>query len=134
MQQHIFKRVIWPEFHMPPTPQRPVMQYEIMKPGEVVALEGRTLEMIPVVLAVPAVGYRIACAGGVIAFSGDTSTNDSFWKGLNVHERLDVLIVETAFANDDHAISRQAKHKRPQHHTEDLKKLRHRPQIYITHN
>src|SRR3569623_560346 len=69
-----------------------------------------------------------------IAFSGDTSTNESFWKGLNVHERLDVLIVETAFANDDHAISRLAKHYCPQLLAEDLKKLRHRPQIYITHN
>lgn len=134
LQQHIFNWVIWPDFHKLPTPQRPVMQYEVMKPGEVVALGGRTLEMIPVVHAVPAVGYRIACAGGVIAFSGDTSTNDSFWKGLNAHERLDVLIVETAFANDDHAISRLAKHYCPELLAEDLKKLRHRPQIYITHN
>src|SRR3569833_3353696 len=70
LQQHIFNWVIWPDFHKLPTPQRPVMQYEIMKPGEVVALEGRTLEMIPVVHAVPAVGYRIACAGGVGAGGG----------------------------------------------------------------
>ena len=134
LQQHIFNWVIWPDFHKLPTPQRPVMQYQVMKPGLAVTLAGRSLDMIPVVHAVPAVGYRIACPGGVIAFSGDTSTNDSFWSGLNAHERLDVLIVETAFANDDHAISRLAKHYCPTLLAEDIKKLRHRPRIYITHN
>ena len=134
LQQHIFNWVIWPDFHKLPTPQRPVMQYAVMAPGEVVTLGGRSLEMIPVAHAVPAVGYRIACAGGALAFSGDTSTNDSFWHGLNAHERLDILIVETAFANADLAISRLAKHYCPSLLGEDIKKLRHRPQIYITHN
>jgi hypothetical protein len=53
---------------------------------------------------------------------------------LNAHERLDVLIVETAFCNADLAISRLAKHYCPSLMAEDLKKLRHRPKIYITHN
>ena len=134
LQQHIFNWVIWPDFHKLPTPQKPVMQYASMKPGEIVTLAGREFEMIPVVHAVPAVGYRVACAGGTFAFSGDTSTNDSFWNGLNAHARLDILIVETAFANADIAISRLAKHYCPSLLGEDIKKLRHRPQIYITHN
>jgi len=134
LKQHIFNWVIWPDFNKLPTPQRPVMVYAPMQPGEVIALDGRSLEMIPVAHAVPAVGYRIACAGGALAFSGDTTTNDSFWAGLNAHERLDILIVETAFANADLAISRLAKHYCPALLAEDIGKLRHRPQLYITHN
>ncbi len=134
LRQHIFNWVIWPDFHQLPTPEQPVMRYAPMSPGELVSLGGRSWEMIPVVHAVPAVGYRVSCAGGVLAFSGDTSTNDSFWQGLNAHERLDVLIVETAFANADLAISRMAKHYCPSLLAEDLKKLRHQPQLYITHN
>lgn len=134
LQQHIFNWVIWPDFHKLPTPQQPVMKYAPMRPGEILALAERSFEMIPVAHAVPAVGYRIACSGGAVAFSGDTSTNDSFWDGLNAHDRLDVLIVETAFANADHAISRLAKHYCPSLLGEDIKKLRHRPDVYITHN
>lgn len=134
LRQHIFNWVIWPDFHQLPTPERPVMRYAPMSPGQRVSLGGRTWEMIPVAHAVPAVGYRLSCAGGALAFSGDTSTNDSFWQGLNAHERLDVLIVETAFANADLAISRLAKHYCPSLLAEDLKKLRHQPQLYITHN
>jgi hypothetical protein len=53
---------------------------------------------------------------------------------LNAHSRLDLLIVETAFCNADIALSRLAKHYCPSLLAEDLKKLEHRPEIYITHN
>lgn len=134
LRRHIFNWEIWPDFACLPSHDRPVLRYEIMKPGEVLNMGERSFEMIPVVHAVPAVGYRVACPGGVLAFSGDTSTNDSFWAGLNAHDRLDVLIVETAFCNADLAISQLAKHYCPSLLAADLKKLNHRPEIYITHN
>jgi len=134
LQKHIFNWEIWPDFARLPSHDQPVMRYEAMMPGQVMDMGGRSFEMIPVEHAVPAVGYRVACPTGIFAFSGDTSTNDSFWAGLNAHERLDVLIVETAFRNADIAISKLAKHYCPSLLAEDLKKLRHRPEIYITHN
>lgn len=134
LQRHIFNWVIWPDFAKLPSADRPVLRYETMMPGQVMTMGARTFEMIPVDHVVPAVGYRVTCPTGVFAFSGDTSTNNSFWAGLNDHERLDVLIVEAAFCNADLAISRLAKHYCPSLLAEDLKKLRHRPNIYITHN
>jgi len=134
LQRHIFNWVIWPDFAKLPSVDRPVLRYETMMPGQVMTMGARTFEMIPVDHVVPAVGYRVTCPSGVFAFSGDTSTNNSFWAGLNDHERLDVLIVEAAFCNADLAISRLAKHYCPSLLAEDLKKLRHRPNIYITHN
>jgi len=134
LQRHIFNWVIWPDFARLPSSERPVLRYEVMTPGQVMNMGERSFEMIPVEHAVPAVGYRVACPTGVLAFSGDTSTNDSFWAGLNAHERLDVLIVETAFCNADLTISQLAKHYCPSLLAADLKKLKHRPEIYITHN
>jgi ribonuclease BN (tRNA processing enzyme) len=135
LQRHIFNWVIWPDFARLPSSDKPALHYETMTPGQVLNMSGgRSFEMIPVEHAVPAVGYRVACPTGVFAFSGDTSTNDSFWAALNAHERLDLLIVETAFRNADVAISRLAKHYCPSLLAEDLHKLRHRPDIYITHN
>ena len=134
LQRHIFNWVIWPDFARLPSVDRPVLRYQTMTPGEVMRMGERSLEMIAVAHAVPAVGYRVACPTGVVAFSGDTSTNDSFWERLNAHDRLDMLIVETAFSNADLAISLLAKHYCPSLLAADLKKLRHRPEIYITHN
>jgi ribonuclease BN (tRNA processing enzyme) len=83
---------------------------------------------------VPGVGYRVENASGVFAFSGDTTTNDSFWEGLNQQEKLDVLIVETAFTNADIDLCRRAGHYCADLLAEDLSKLRHKPRVYISHN
>lgn len=134
LQEHIFNWVIWPDFARLPSPEKPVLRYEVMVPGEICAIAGRTLEMIPVNHTVPGVGYRVECPTGVFAFTGDTTSNDSLWAALNAHQRLDVLIVEAAFANHNLELSRLARHYCPILLAEDLVKLRHDPLVYITHN
>ena len=66
-------------------------------------------------------------------FSGDTTTNDSFWDGLNRFERVDLLFVEAAFPDSDLDIALKSKHYCPKLLAADLPKLRHRPKICLTH-
>lgn len=134
LRDHIFNWVIWPDFSRLPSPERPVVVYQEMQPGAPLVLGERTLEMVAVHHAVPAVGYRIECPGGVVAFSGDTTTNDRFWEALNARPRLDILIVETAFSDKDVEICRLSRHYCPQLLAADMEKLRHRPAVYISHN
>lgn len=134
LHEHIFNGVIWPDFTRLPDPERPVVRFSPMAPGEVLELGERRWEMIPVNHTVPGVGYRVEGPTGAFAFSGDTTTNDGFWAALNAHERLDVLIVESAFTNEDIELCRRAGHYCPSLLAEDLKKLEHRPEIYISHN
>lgn len=134
LQTHVFNWTIWPDFAKLPTEDKPVMQYRTLIPGDVFELEGRTLEMIAVNHIVPGVGYRVACASGAFAFSGDTTTNDNFWEVLNGHERLDLLLVEAAFANADIELSKRSGHYTAELLAADLKKLKHQPDVYITHN
>lgn len=138
LEMHIFNWVIWPDFAKLPTAEKPVMRFEVMKPGAVMNLADvvsgrRSIEMIRVNHIVPGVGYRVACETGAFAFSGDTSTNDNLWQVLNGHDKLDILIVEAAFANAERKLSQMAGHYTPELLAEDLRKLKHRPQIYISH-
>jgi len=134
LKAHIFNNVIWPDFTRLPNAHSAVMQYEVMRPGETWHLQGRTIEMIEVNHIVPGVGYRVENDKSVFAFSGDTTTNDSFWDVLNQYEQLDLLIVETAFVNTEINLCRQAGHYCASLLAEDLAKLRHKPRIYISHN
>lgn len=134
LRQHIFNWVIWPDFSKLPHPDQPVLRFEELVPGTTVTLAGRNLEMVAVNHVVPAVGYVVDCPTGVFAFSGDTSTNETFWAGLNARERLDILVVEAAFCNADIEISRLSKHYCPSLLAADIVKLRHQPEICITHN
>lgn len=134
LKTHIFNNVIWPDFAILPTRSNPVMRYEVMAPGQTLELDGMRIEMIPVNHVVPGVGYLIETANTALAFSGDTTTNDSFWQCLNQHDKLDLLLVEAAFPNRDIELCRRAGHYCPQLLAADLAKLRHQPEIYISHN
>ena len=134
LQKHVFNWTIWPDFAKLPTEDKPVMRYKTLSPGGTFELDGRTLEMIEVNHIVPGVGYRVECASGAFAFSGDTTTNDNFWKVLNGHDRLDLLLVEAAFANADIELSKRSGHYTAELLAADLKKLMHQPDVYITHN
>ncbi|MGD9000797.1 MAG: 3',5'-cyclic-nucleotide phosphodiesterase [Granulosicoccaceae bacterium] len=134
LQAYIFNWVVWPDFAELPRPDRAVLSYKVMSPGDTVEINGRKIEMIPVNHIVPAVGYRVESGtGAAFAFSGDTSTNDTFWTALNAHDRLDLLFVESAFSDKDRKISELAKHYCPATLSADLAKLRHQSDIYLTH-
>lgn len=134
LQEHIFNWDIWPDFAKLPDEDNPVMSYKVMKPGDVLDFDGRKLEMIEVNHIVPCVGFRVESSeGGVFAFSGDTTTNDTLWDALNAHKRLDMLLVEAAFSNELEDLSRVSKHYTPNMLAADIKKLKHDPEIYISH-
>jgi len=133
LKEHIFNWAIWPDFTVLPNKSRAVLKLKAMTSGSSLDIDGRRVEMIAVNHSVPGVAYRIESQGRSFAFSGDTTTNDSLWSALNKHDALDVLFVESAFANKDVAIARLAYHYCPQTLAEDLPKLRHRPKVYISH-
>lgn len=131
--KHIFNWVIWPDFTQLPTAGHGVIRYEQMSPYEVLTLGARQIRMIPVNHVVAGVGYAIESAGKVAAFTGDTTTNDSFWAALNEYASVEVLIAECAFANQEQDLCRKAHHYCPDLLAADLGKLRHRPRTFLTH-
>lgn len=133
LQKHIFNGLIWPDFSRLPHPDNPVLKFVPMHPGESVEVSGRHFEMIPVNHIVPTVGYRVHNGRGAFAFSGDTTTNDTLWEALNAADKLDLLIVETAFSNEEEELCHLARHYNPRLLAADLKKLRHKPQLLLTH-
>lgn len=134
LETHIFNNKIWPDFACLPTPDNPVMRFQTMNPGEICRIGERSFEMITVNHIVPGAGYRIENASGVFAFSGDTTTNDTFWAGLNARDKLDILVVEAAFPDEEIELCRRAGHYCPSLLAEDLAKLEHQPEVYISHN
>ena len=133
VRKHIFNWIMWPDFAELPSKDKPVLLYKPLKLGERITLDGRNIHMIEVNHTVPGAGYVIEKQGKVFAFSGDTFTNDTFWKAVNAYPKVDVLMVETAFANSNRKLADMAKHYCPETLAEDLAKLKHDPDIYITH-
>jgi ribonuclease BN (tRNA processing enzyme) len=133
LRDHIFNWSIWPDFTVLPHKTNAVLRLDAMKPGEVLAIDGRKIEMITVNHAVPGAGYRVESAGRAFAFSGDTTSNENLWVSLNKHKRLDLLFIETAFADEDIELARVAFHYCPALLARDLPKLKHKTRVCISH-
>jgi ribonuclease BN (tRNA processing enzyme) len=133
LRKHIFNWQVWPDFSILPSESQPVLRFETMRPGESVRIGARSVEMIAVNHSVPAAGYRVQNGVGSFAFSGDTTSNDGFWQALNRHDNLDMLIVESAFPDQECDLSVKSRHYCPRLLASDLKKLQHRPRLFLTH-
>ena len=133
LANNIFNWDVWPNFFELPNAETPVIVYESMQPGDCIEFGDKIVKMVEVNHVVPAAAYIINNGSGSIAFTGDTFINDTFWHALNEEPRMDILIVECGFTNEEENIGRDAKHYFPNALAEDLKKLKHRPDLYITH-
>ncbi len=133
LQAHIFNWQIWPDFQTLPAPDSPVVRFRPVEWGETVTLGARRIDVLPAIHTVPACGYRVEGNGGAFAYTGDCTSNDSLWKALNAHDRLDLLVVECAFGDSEIDLARRAGHYCPELLVHDLAKLGHDPRICITH-
>ena len=133
LRKHIFNGDIWPDFTALPDNTNAVLKLNTMKAGISIEVDGRNIEMITVNHAVAGVAYRVESGGKAFAFSGDTTNNETLWSALNRHDSLDLLFIETAFANKDIELARLAFHYCPELLADDLPRLRHRPEVCISH-
>ena len=133
LSKNIFNWEVWPNFFELPNAETPVIIYESMQPDDCIEFQDKIIRMVEVNHVVPASAYIIKNGKGSVAFSGDTFTNDTLWTALNEEERVDAVIVECGFTNEDKHIGIDAKHYYPNALAADLAKLEHRPKIYISH-
>jgi ribonuclease BN (tRNA processing enzyme) len=133
LKTHIFNWKIWPDFSAIPDIDNPYLVFSVMSPGATVTLNDRQIRSIAVEHTVPAVGYLVSSNKGSFAFSGDTTSTDEFWAVLNDCDDLQFLVVETTFLDKDRELSELSKHLCPAMLAAELKKLKARPAIYISH-
>jgi ribonuclease BN (tRNA processing enzyme) len=133
LKDHIFNWVIWPDFTELPDKDNGVISLMAMHPGESVEVNGRDIGMVKVNHTVDGAAYIVSKAGKNFAFSGDTTTNDDFWQALNRLDSIDMLVVESAFSNEDANLAELSRHYCPMLLAEDLNKLEHDVTINISH-
>ncbi|MEM6640138.1 MAG: 3',5'-cyclic-nucleotide phosphodiesterase [Pseudomonadota bacterium] len=132
LREHVFNWVLWPDFETLPSPEQPMLRFQVLQPGERVALDCCTLRAVDVHHSVPSLGYCIEHGGGVFAFSGDTTTNASLWAILNAYENVQTLVMEVSFPDSQAALADKTGHYCPSTLSRDLEKLVHTPEIWVT--
>lgn len=132
IRKHLFNDVIWPDFGKLPDRECPILRYRACSPGDKISIGHRDFHAVDVSHSVPSLGYTVQNSGGVFAVSGDTKTNETLWPVLNACDDLRVLVIEVSFPNEMEALATAAGHYCPRTLTEDLKRLQHNPEIWLT--
>lgn len=135
IREHIFNWKIWPDFSTLPNAEQPLLSWSLLPPGQVLDLgHKRQLHTFEVLHTVPAVGVAVQAPGGTFVYSGDTWASDTLWAALNALPRLDLLMIEIAFPDEQAALGAASRHFTPSLLASELGKLRHRPQLLLTHH
>jgi ribonuclease BN (tRNA processing enzyme) len=133
LREHIFNWSLWPNFLVLPTPARPVLRLHEIASGDVIEVDGLSIEAVRVNHEPSGLGFIVTGGEQVMAFSGDTTTNTTLWAALNRLSRLDYLVIECAFPNAQKELAILASHYAPDLLAADLKRLRHKPRLGLTH-
>jgi ribonuclease BN (tRNA processing enzyme) len=136
LQKHIFNNAIWPDFSKIPSAEAPFVSFHPITTGQTLSVAGKTIEVMPAVHTVPAVGYAISASPGQACwvFSGDTERNPAFWGRVN-QLPVAMLVIETAFSNRETELAQRSLHLSPTALADELDHIakdKHFP-IYITH-
>lgn len=134
LQSHVFNNVIWPDFSAIPSHEAPFLRYRPFEAGELLSIDGTTIEVLPAHHTVPAVGFAVRGRMGWWVFSGDTERNQPFWDRVNTMP-VSYLVIETAFSNRERELAHRSLHLSPGTLAQELAHINsanHYP-IYITH-
>ncbi len=134
LRAHIFNDVIWPDFTRLPTADAPFLGFREIRTGQRLELGCKTIEVLPAVHTVPAVGYAVSAGTACWVFSGDTERNPAFWARIN-QLPVSMLVIETAFSRRESQLAATSLHLSPDVLASELDCIapgRQYP-IYITH-
>jgi ribonuclease BN (tRNA processing enzyme) len=132
LRRHVFNGVIWPDFSRLPNPENPVLAFETVCVGQVLALGRRRVEVLPAAHTVPAVGYAVLGSQGAWVYTGDTGPNPALWARLRTLP-VAALVIETAFSDEEHALAELSQHLCPAQLRLELAQFAAPADVYITH-
>lgn len=133
LHSHVFNWLVWPDFSKIPNRDQPYLRFERLELGETAVLNGRRFTALPARHTVPAVAYCLDSGAGKLVFSGDTTYCPELIAAINALPELRHLIVESAFANEQHGLAVASRHMCPNMLLGMLEEVAGSPQVHITH-
>lgn len=133
LHSHVFNWLVWPDFSSIPDRRRPFMRFQPISVGEAVRIDTRSITALPAHHTVPAVGYCLDSGHGKLVYTGDTAYCEEQIAAINALDDVHHLIIETAFADEQHGLALASRHLCPSLLHAVLDELTISPQIHISH-
>ena len=131
LRSHVLNNLVWPDFSVLPSPEKPVLTFHELREGEPVMIEGIEFTTVKVDHTVTTAGFVIKNQNSTLVFSGDTGPTEALWAqaAKNGGGALTVVL-ETSFPDRMMALAQASGHLTPMMAKEELKKF-DRPGIKV---
>lgn len=114
LKNHIFNFVIWPDFAVIPSPEKPSMEYVEIDPGQPFELAGVQFSAVQMQHTVPTLGFILQSKTACLAFAGDTKNIDPVLKFVSAKQlKMDHLIAEVSMCNASEELAIATGHLTP---------------------
>lgn len=148
LRDNIFNNAIWPDYTVLPTPERPIVKFVEIQPGDqfslteaggvaadsVEAESGVDITVFPVDHTIPTVGVSARIGGEQFVFSSDTTAGPLLDAELAKLGAIDVFMLECSFTDDMHELAVRTKHLTPSMVRSTIENIPIRPkQVWISH-
>lgn len=134
LREHLFNWKLWPDFSKLPSEERGLIRFHEISVGQSAQTNCKKITAFEVLHTVPAVGYAVEGPAGTFVFTGDTYATDKLWDFLNQLPRVDKLMIDVAFTDEQAELGRISRHFTPELLGQELAKLKHRPELLLTHH
>ncbi len=133
LRRHLFNDELWPDFSVIPSPDKPIIRYSEITPGEIYEVEGLRITPVMVNHLVPCVGYRVEDDHSAFIFTSDTAETDGIYTLANATKNLKFFITEASFPNEQTRLAEASKHLTPAKLGGELRKLKQGVAVGIYH-
>jgi ribonuclease BN (tRNA processing enzyme) len=133
LRRHLFNDELWPDFSVIPSPDKPLIRYSEIIPGEICEIDGLRITPVMVNHLVPCVGYRVEDDHSAFIFTSDTAETDDVYAMANATDNLKFFITEASFPNEQAWLAEASKHLTPAKLGGELRKLKKDVPVAVYH-
>lgn len=136
LKKYVFNWKVWPDFNEISLikSQEKAIRFQPIVAGEVIEVDGVTLEAVPSNHTVTCFGYVVKNKEGRgVYFTSDTYASDAIWERVNSDEGIEKLITDVSFPSRLDKLAHDSRHMTPKILKEELAKLKREIELYIYH-
>lgn len=133
LQRDMFNGRIWPDFIAFSRQGYPILQLEVLTPGQAVHLDGLKITPVPVNHVVPTCGFIVEDESSAIVISSDTGPTGDIWERANRLTNLKAVFLEASFPNAQARLANLAMHLTPADFAHEARKIKNLPRLIAVH-
>ncbi len=132
LKKNVFNNSVWPDFTEIPDKDAPVLQFNSVKEGEELEINGYKVEFFKVFHTEGSMGFIVRNNKSVLAYTADTSKADNLWEYLKLRG-VQTVITECSFPTERKKLADLSNHLSVPDFLNEYRRMGGIEKVYVFH-